>query len=160
LTARWYALCSKPHKERVLWRQLKSKGYEVFYPRLRLPVRNPGGLKYKSYFPGYLFVKVDFKRVGLSNFQWMPNSEGLVCIDGLPAYVPDNLIEAIQRHLNELNSTSRKLTTETHQGEITREDGSEGDKGLLNPSLSDGERVQALLRVLDKFETSPELSSS
>lgn len=160
MTARWYALSSKPNKERVLWRQLKSKGYEVFYPRLRLPARNLRGLKYKAYFPGYLFVKVDFKNVSLSNFQWMPHTEGLVCTDGLPAYVPDNLIEAIQRHVNELNSTSKQLTTEIRQSEIAIEDGSRADNGFFNPSLSDSERVQALLRALDKLEASPELSKA
>lgn len=90
----------------------------------------------------------------------MPHTEGLVCIDGLPAYVPDNLIEAIQRHVNELNVTSNGLANEIHQGDLLHDDNSEGGNGFFNPNLSDAERVKALLRALDKLEVSPELSKT
>jgi transcription antitermination factor NusG len=157
LTARWYALCSKPHKERVLWRQLKAKGYEVFYPKLCVPTSDPRGLKCRAYFPGYLFVKVDFERVSLSTFRWMPHTEGLVCIDGVPAFVPDRLIEAIQRHVERLNHASREFFDEADQAEV--EETLKIGNGVFDPNLSETERVGALLRALNLMRAAPELST-
>lgn len=158
MTARWYALCSKPHKERILWRQLKAKGYQVFYPKLCMPTSDPRGLKCKAYFPGYLFVKVDFERVSLSTFQWMPHTEGLVCIDDIPAFVPDRLIDAIQRHVEKLNHTARELTDGADLDEV--DETLEIGNGVFDLNLSEMERVHALLKALNLMQAAPELSHS
>ena len=160
MTARWYALCSKPHKERILWRQLRDRGFEVFYPRLYLPTGNSRGLQFRSFFPGYLFVKVDFGSVGLSTFQWMPYTEGLVCIDGIPAYVPNRLIHAIQRHLDRINAVSKKLSDATQEDEFGFDGFFSGENNIFNTDMTDGERVRALLRALNSMKASPELSGS
>ena len=77
----WYALRSKPRKEDVLWKQLQAVGFEVFYPQLRVHPINPRSRKLIPYFPGYLFIHVDIDLVGLSTFQWMPHTTGLVSFD-------------------------------------------------------------------------------
>lgn len=159
MAARWYALCSKHHKEWVVTRQLRAKGYEVFYPRLNLPEIYPNRTRSKPYFPGYLFVKVDFDTASLSAFKWMPHTEGLVCIDGIPAYVPDNLIEAMQLHLERINRVSKKLSVESHLPELAVGGSLIGENDIFDPDLSDRDRVRALLRTLNKMKASPELSS-
>jgi transcription antitermination factor NusG len=143
-----------------LWRQLKDRGFEVFYPRLYLPTGNGGGLKIRSFFPGYLFVKVDFGSVSLSTFQWMPYTEGLVCIDEIPAYVPDRLIQAIQRHLERINAVSKKLSDVAQEDELGFDGFFAGENNIFDAHLTDGERVRALLRALNSMKASPELSSS
>jgi len=48
-------------------------------------------------------VRVDIETSGLSVFQWMPHATGLVAFGGEPAAVPENLITAVRRRLDEIN---------------------------------------------------------
>ena len=105
----WYALRSKPRKEDVVWRQVHVRGYETFFPRLRVNPVNPRARKYKPYFPGYIFVRADLEDVGLSVFKWMPHTLGLVSFGGEPAIVPDNLIPAIRSRIDEINATGGEI---------------------------------------------------
>src|SRR4030043_2448686 len=97
----WYALRSKPRKEDIVWKQVNERGIEVFYPRLRVNPINPRSRKFRPYFPGYLFIRADIDVVGLSTFQWLPPSTGLVSFGGEPSPVPDNLIYAIVQGVEE-----------------------------------------------------------
>lgn len=159
MAARWYALCSKHYKEWVVTRQLRAKGYEVFYPRLNLPEDYGKRPRSKPYFPGYLFVKVDFDTASLSAFKWMPHTEGLVSVDGIPAYVPDRLIEAIQEHLERINGASDQLSLAAVAPQASFRDALMGENDIFDPDLSDSDRVRALLRALNKMKVSPELNS-
>ena len=77
MTIGWYALRSKPRKEEALWGQLLARGFETFYPRLRINPVNPRARKLAPYFPGYMFVYADLEEVGPSTFNYMPFSLGL-----------------------------------------------------------------------------------
>ena len=97
MNLQWYVLQSKPNKEMALARELDVRGFEYFYPYLRVRPVNPRSRKIRPYFPGYLFLHTDIDQVGASVFQWMPYSSGLVSFDRAPATVPPNLVEAIRR---------------------------------------------------------------
>ena len=56
----WYAIRSKPNKEDFLARQFEAADVPVFYPCLRVSPVNPRSRKTKPYFPGYLFIQVDW----------------------------------------------------------------------------------------------------
>lgn len=145
MTARWIAIASKPHKEEALYRKLQADGYEIFFPRYR---QDMGSTRVtKPYFPGYLFVKVDLDLVGVSTFQWMPFAIGPVDICGKPAHIPDRLIIAIQKRVNQLNraanSSAGSLRLE-NVGDIQEY------KAILDVSLSIEERVVALLQVIQQ----------
>ena len=105
----WYALRSKPRKEETLWRQLRAQNIEVFYPQIRVQPVNPRARKVRPYSPGYMFVYTDLEAVGLSTFQWMPHAIGLVSYGGEPANVPENLINAIRRRVDEINEAGGEL---------------------------------------------------
>ena len=79
----WYVMQSKPQKEKLLYEQLRSREIETFYPSIRTKPVNPRARKYKSYFPGYMFVHVDLDLVGISALQWVPGAVGLVNFGGL-----------------------------------------------------------------------------
>ena len=66
MTTHWYALRSKPCKEDILWRQVGLRGFECFYPRLRVKPVNPRSRKIRPYFPGYMFVRADLSEAGNS----------------------------------------------------------------------------------------------
>ena len=105
----WYALRSKPRKEDIVWRQVTQSGFETFYPRIRVNPVNPRSRKVQPYFPGYLFVLADLDQVGVSTFQWMPHTLGLVSFGGEPAYVPENLIIALRKRVEEIAAAGGEL---------------------------------------------------
>jgi transcription antitermination factor NusG len=146
----WYALRSKPRQEDVLWRQLVSQGFETFHPRLRVHPVNPRSRKSRPYFPGYLFVRADLDQVGLSVFQWMPHTLGLVSFGGEPAIVPENLIQVIDKRLQEINAAGGEKLAALHHGDtVSIQDGPfHGYEAIFDVLLPGSERVRVLLEFL------------
>ncbi len=146
----WYALRSKPRKEDIVWRQCREQGHEVFYPRLRVQPVNPRARKVKAYFPGYMFVHTDLEVVGLSVFQWMPHSIGLVMFGGEPSTVPDNLIFAIQKRVEEISAAGGEVFDGLKKGDkiLINYGPFEGYEAIFDTRLPGSERVRVLLELL------------
>ena len=146
----WYALRSKSRKEDAVWRQLQSQGYEVFYPCLRVHPVNPRSRKLVPYFPGYLFVEADLGQSGISVFQWMPHTVGLVSFGGEPSIVPENLILAIQKRVDEINAVGGEIFDGLKPGEtVWISDGPfQGYEAIFDGRLPGSERVRVLLEFL------------
>ncbi len=152
MTERWYALRSKPHKEGLLWEQLKIREIETFYPRLRVQTVNPRARKVRPYFPGYVFVRADLEQVTLSSLQWIPGAVRLVAFGEQPAWVPDGLIAAIHRRVEEVNQAGGELLATLRPGEVlTIEAGPfSGYEAIFDASLPGNERVRVLLNLLGR----------
>jgi transcriptional antiterminator RfaH len=162
MTLHWYALRSKPRKEEVVWRQVHTRGIEVFYPRLRVQPVNPRARKQKPYFPGYMFVQVDIDEVGMSAFQWMPHSMGLVCFGDEPAIVPDHLIHSIKRRIDEIAAAGGELFDGLSPGDkVVIHDGPfAGYDAIFDARIPGSERVKVLLQLLnDKRQLPVELDA-
>lgn len=146
----WYALRSKPRKEDVVWRQLVNQNYEVFYPRLRVHPVNPRSRKVKPYFPGYLFVLADLDVMGASAFQWMPHTAGLVAFGNEPAMVPENLIEAIRRRVDEINAAGGEVFDGLKPGDVVQIQAGpfSGYEAIFDAQLPGSVRVRVLLELL------------
>ena len=154
-------LCCKPHKEQVILQQLQHRGLEAYFPYSIAHNGKTGKLEYRPYFPGYLFVKVDLEAVSLSTFQWMPHTEGLVCFETKPAYVPDHLLLAVRRHVEEDNmETIDQLREEVAASEKMGEvDNYSSDYDIiLDLKLSSDERVSGLLHLLQGLSLPPSTS--
>ncbi|NMC11506.1 MAG: hypothetical protein GYA34_01335 [Chloroflexi bacterium] len=162
MTIQWYALRSKPRKEDVVWRQVINQGHEVFYPRLKVHPVNPRSRKLVPYFPGYMFVRVDIDLVGISSFQWMPYTVGLVTFGDEPAIVPENLISAIKQRVNEIITAGGEVFTGLNKGDIVFiEDGPfTGYEAIFDARIPGTERVRVLLQLLnDKRQVPVELKA-
>ena len=146
----WYALRSKPRKEEIVWRDVLSQGFEVYFPRLRVHPVNPRSRKIKAYFPGYLFVQADVEQVGVSLFQWMPHTLGLVSFGGEPAVVPDHLLQAIHQRVDEINAAGGEIFEGLRPGEVVWiSDGPfSGYEAIFDSRLPGTERVRVLLEFL------------
>jgi transcriptional antiterminator RfaH len=146
----WYALRSKPLKEDVVWRQVLSQGFEAYYPRYRVNPVNPRARKLRPYFPGYLFVRTDLVVVGLSVFQWMPHTIGLVSFGGEPASVPDHLVQAIHKRVDEINAAGGEVFDGLHSGDLVwiRDGPFRGYEAIFDVRLPGNERVRVLLEFL------------
>jgi transcription elongation factor/antiterminator RfaH len=152
VTIAWYVLHSKPHHEEALWQHAQAQGYEVFYPRLQVDPVNPRARKVRPYFPRYLFVRTDVSQVSVSAFQWMPGAIGLVCFGGVPAPVPNILIEAIRFNVERINRAGGEVYCRFKPGVRVRvEDGPfAGYEAIFDTRLSGKERVRVLLQLLNE----------
>jgi transcription antitermination factor NusG len=150
MPSNWYALRSKPRKEDVVWRQVSSQGFDVYYPRLRVHPVNPRSRKVRAYFPGYLFVFADVEQVGVSLFQWMPHTLGLVSFGGEPAVVPDHLVQAVRQRVDQINAAGGEVFDGLQPGEaVWISDGPfRGFEAIFDARLPGNERVRVLLEFL------------
>ena len=145
-----------------MWKQGHDRGYDVFFPRIRVHPVNPRSRKVKPYFPGYIFVRLDLEELGNSVIQWMPHTVGLVSFGGEPAPVPDHLIHAIRRRVEEIASAGGEVFDGLKQGEVVRIDHGpfEGYEAIFDARLPGSERVRVLLKILSNRQVSVELDAA
>ena len=147
---RWYVLQSKPQKEKMLYEQLCLREIEAFYPSIRVKPVNPRSRKYISYFPGYLFIRVDLEHISLSSLQWVPGAIGLVNFDGEPASIAEPILQAIRLKIENNIADEFYFSKGLKQGDpVAISDGPfAGYKAIFDTRLSGSQRVQVLLEVL------------
>jgi transcription antitermination factor NusG len=162
MAQQWYALRSKPRKEDVVWKQLLDRGIEVFFPRIRVHPINPRSRKVKPYFPGYMFVRLDLDELGSSALQWMPHTLGLVSFGGEAAQVPEHLIHAIRRRVEEIANAGGEVFDGLSHGDVVIiEHGPfEGYEAIFDERIPGAERVRVLLKLMSDRQVPVELSAS
>ena len=151
MSASWYVLRSKAHKEEFLFTQLRARKIEVYYPKIRVKPVNPRARKAKALFPGYLFIRVDLAEETLSDLRWMPGTLGLVMFGGEPSLVPETLINAVRNQVETINSAGGENLAQLKSGdEVVVQDGPfKGYKAIFDLSLSGNERVSVMLKLLE-----------
>lgn len=157
MTKYWFALRTKPRKEDVVFRQMRSKEIEVFYPRLRVNPVNPRSKKFKPYFPGYMFIRVNLEETGMSHFRWMPHTLGIVTFGDEPATVPDHLIHSISKRVKEIAEAGGEVLDGLSQGDqVNIEAGPfTGYKAIFDTRIPGTERVRVLLEILSNQRQVP-----
>jgi transcription antitermination factor NusG len=135
-----------------VWQLTLSRGFDAFYPRLKVKPANPRARTVRPYFPGYLFVRADLDQVGLSIFQWMPNAIGLVCFGGLPAPVSDEIISGIRRRVEDIRAAGGELFHRVKPGDrVSIQDGPfAGYEAIFDARLGGQDRVRVLLQLLNE----------
>jgi len=161
MASTWYVLHSKPNKEEFLYSQLLANRLEAFCPQVRVQPVNSRARKTKPYFPGYVFVQLDLENVKTSALGWMPGANGLISFDGHPADVPENLVQAIRRRVNEINTAGGELLESLRPGEtVVIQDGPfAGYQAIFDSRSSGVDRVRVLLTLLRKRQVPLELSA-
>ena len=159
MTLAWHVVRSKPNREEFLTRELESRDIEVYHPRLRANPVNPRARRFKSYFPGYLFVHVDLDKISSTTLEHVPGAANLVSFGGEISSVPDNIIQAIRRKVDEINATGGEKPAIYQPGDLVEiEQGPfAGYMGILDASLPGRERVRVLLRMLEKRDLAVEM---
>lgn len=148
---KWYVLRIKPHKESALYKYATSEKLEVFYPTIPVNPVNPRSRKIRPYFPGYLFSHTNLKETGYTTFHWMPFSQGLVRVGSEPAPMPENVIQALQKKVEQIWGAGGIIFDELEKGdEVMISDGAfEGYRGIFDVRLPGSERVRVLLEMLN-----------
>jgi transcriptional antiterminator RfaH len=146
----WYALNTKPNKEEIAWRLVRARGYQVFYPCLPVRPVNPRARKIRPYFPGYMFVCSDLNQVGLSDFHFIPGVRGLVAFGGEPARVPDAIILALQKRIQQTVELGRDPLQGVARGDavMIQEGPFASYEAVFDERISGRARVRVLLAIL------------
>lgn len=152
MTLSWYAYQSKPNKEEALCEQLRSREIETYYPWIRVNPVNPRSRKSRPYFPGYVFIRVDLAKIGISALQFMPFARGLVSFDHEPAVVPEHLLAAIRKRVDEVNAAGGMEFEGLVEGAplYIAEGPFRGYEGIFDARLPGSERVRVLIQLLSK----------
>jgi transcriptional antiterminator RfaH len=92
----------------------------------------------------------------------MPCAIGLVCFGGVPANVPDALVAAIERHLEEVNAAGGELFYRVKPGDpVVIQDGPfAGYQAIFDVRLGGKDRVRVLLKMLNERRVPLELRAA
>jgi hypothetical protein len=82
----WYMIRGKHRNEDFFLRQLQGRGMEAYFPCIRQHSSSPSARKVKPYFPGYLFMRTELDKVGISSAQWIRERVDQVNISGLESW--------------------------------------------------------------------------
>lgn len=150
---RWYAVCCKPRQEAIAEENLLRQGYRTYLPRVCNTRRRKGQWisTVEPLFPRYLFIRVDPTRHSISPVRSTRGVSSLVRYCGMPAAVPEEVIEAIIRRADTCSGLHRDDRPLFCAGEHVRlvEGPLAGMEGVFTEE--DGEkRVVVLLELLGK----------
>ncbi|MEN6409233.1 MAG: transcription termination/antitermination NusG family protein [Anaerolineaceae bacterium] len=156
---RWYVMQSKPRKEYLLWNQLTQRRVETFFPRFS-PNQSKNQTNSKvPYFPGYLFIHVDFDLLDQSALQWLPGSVGIVKFGGEPGIVPEELIRNLEAHIHKESISPDQDTPQFQSGDpvLVQNSYLNGYPAIFDSYLSGGARVRVLLTLMQNEQRKIEL---
>jgi transcriptional antiterminator RfaH len=144
---RWYALHTKLNLEYQVTAVLQDRRIQFYLPEITQPKSK--GAK-QPFFPGYLFIKVDFDKVALSTVEWIPGLRRVVAFDDQPVSLPDEIIELMQHRLRDLKAAAGCPEHHFKPDEPVRiTDGPFKDMvAIFDRSTSPAQRVQVLLNIL------------
>lgn len=146
----WYALHTKPRKERQVDALLRERGIETYLPTVRRKVQRRDRPARVIYFPCYLFASLDFDLIPHSSIAWMPGVRRIVAQGDRPAIVADEVVELLRQRLGGIEEVGyRRL----RQGDRVRiRTGPLRDlEAVFDQPLSPKERVRVLLNVLGRM---------
>jgi transcription antitermination factor NusG len=140
---------------------LLTKGYEVYYPTLKIDPVNPRAKKERPYFPQYMFVNTDLKETQEQVLQRMPYVISLVKFGGIPATISQRAIKMLRSKIDQFNE-NHEPEKEFEKGDIVEivEGPFSGYEGIFDKSFSGEQRVQILLTLLSDKKLRVELSKS
>lgn len=146
----WYTLHTKPNAEYQVVAALQQRDIQTYLPEMEIPKTCPKPRRKKPYFPCYVFSKVDFEAVGISQVQWTPGLRRIVSFDDRPVPLPDEVIDLIRHRLGEIETNGGWPIHTFKSGDIVRiTDGTFQDMlAIFDGPTTPSERVQVLLNIL------------
>jgi len=146
----WYAVYSKPQKEEFAKRQLQLKGIEVFLPKLILPECARRPRRIVPLFPSYLFVRIDSVTEECFYVMWSPGVKRLVCFNGVPAAIDDEIINFLMNHSDANGQIA--ASSNLRPGQRVRINGGplDGLVGLIEEPPNARGRVKVLMQLLNR----------
>lgn len=148
----WYLIYTKPRQENLAQENLQRQGYETYLPRV-YQVRRRSGRYVKTieaFFPRYLFIKLDTESDNWAPIRSTLGVSKMVRFDGIPAVVPDALIDALRKNEDDDGIQSLKQNNLVRGDKVTIIDGPlAGYQGIYQQQNS-AERIAVLVDLVGK----------
>lgn len=148
---RWYAIQTKPLKERDVAKRLTDLGLEVFLPWLR--TRRRVGSRHQwvlvPLFPGYLFSFLDMVASGKSA-RYSPGVKDFLKFGSQLAEVRQEIIDALRERCPEGVAQMDLVSAKPGDAVRINEGPFSGLEAVFEKSLKGSERVAVLLDILGR----------
>ncbi len=148
---RWYVVNTQPRKEESAREHLLRQGFDVYLPRWRKRRSHARRIEWvpAPLFPRYLFVGFD---IGITRWRVIQSTVGvshLVCNDGLPLPMADDIVEQIRAR--EAANGLIDVAPAFRKGQpVVVGEGPFLDQIGLFECMNDAERVIVLLSLLGR----------
>jgi transcriptional antiterminator RfaH len=144
----WYLLRTKPASEALATEHLARQGFNVYFPRVAVPVRRRGRLvtSIRPLFPRYLFLSADSQSCPLGSVAYTRGITGFVKFGVDVAVVPGSVIEELRRSANSETGLHALRVARLFAGSRVRVAGGafEGLAGVYQRQQGDGQVVVLL----------------
>jgi len=157
----WYVVRSKPRAEAAAADNLRTRGVEVYFPRLAPAFSRRGEDDHalEALFPGYLFARLDLAR----QYQlaaWAPGVAHFLTLgEGLPAALEDGVVESLRQRAGGGEILRPRLMFRAGDPVEIRNGPFTGLLAVVDRPCSAAGRVQILLDLLRR-QTRLELPAS
>ena len=158
----WYAVQTKPRKERLLGAALQRAGLDTYCPRIRERRLHSGKKRLEEVplFPGYLFVRFQFPR-DYPRIRWTPGLVRVITTGGSPVQIGEEMLAEIRR-IERAGMRGRLGTRSLAPGSRVRVvmGPFTGFEGRVETHLNGGERIRILLELFRRqaaLDCDPEL---
>jgi transcriptional antiterminator RfaH len=148
----WYLVYTKPRQENLAQENLQRQGYTTYLPRIyQTRWRNGRHVKtIGAFFPRYLFIHLDTETDNWAPIRSTRGVSKMVRFDGIPAVVPDQLIQALQSNDDDDGNQSLMQNNLMRGDKVTIIDGPlAGYQGIYQQQNS-VERIAVLVDLVGK----------
>ena len=154
-SANWYAIHTKPHKERAVELYLQSRGINTFLPVLKVHGADGRATIERPFFSCYLFAKMDFDILPLSSINWAPGVNRVVSFGGLPAVVPQQVVVWISDRLEKTDPRDYHRGRPLVAGDRLRvtKGPLKGLEAVFDQRLSSSARARVFVEILGRLTT-------
>lgn len=147
----WYAIHTKPYQEEQAASNIGRLGLDVFLPKTKKekPAFSRRGLTFKPLFPGYIFARFCLSPY-LHSIRYARGVNRIVCADGLPIPVDDEVISIIRSRMDEDGFVNLAWCEVKKSQDVLINDGPlQGLVGIFDPDLSDRDRAAILFTTVE-----------
>lgn len=148
--SRWYAVHTKPKQEDRVDDNLRAWKVETFSPKLKQyrSSRYTGERTYvtKPLFTGYIFARFEAVSM-LHKIFFTRGVQSVVCSDGVPVPIPDDVIELIQSQVREDGYIRIGEKFKPGDKVMIKEGPFKSWVGIFEREMKDQERVMILLAL-------------
>lgn len=148
----WYLVLTKSQSEFKAQENLLRQGYETYLPLTQTSTRRNGkSIKRTNvFFPRYLFISLDKETDNWAPIRSTIGVAGMVQFGGLPAVVPDYIVDKLNKNENELGLQIIEEKELKPGDKVDIIDGAfEGYKAIYK-QMKSADRVSVLLDIVGK----------
>ncbi len=159
---RWFVIHSKPNMEQFVAGQLESRQIPFYLPLLKVRPKNPRCKKKKPFFPGYLFIRASEIKENCYLFERLPGANGLVSFGGEIAYIPESVLNAIQKNVDRINQSAMCPMNQLKKGDRVKISSGtfEGYEAIFDSCTDSRERARVFLSMVKKRMLEVELPAA